>query len=51
MLGMNWLASHQANIDCHRKVVQCVDDTGGQVELLGGQRLVSLRMTDPMVNL
>ena len=35
VLGMDWLAAHQANIDCHRKVVQCVDDIGGQVELLG----------------
>ena len=44
VLGIDWLATHQANIDCHRKVVQCVDDTGGQVELLGVQRPVSLRM-------
>ena len=44
VLGMDWLAAHQANIDCHRKVVQCVDDTGGQVELLGVQRQISLRM-------
>ena len=29
VLGMDWLATHQANIDCQRKSVQCVDDTGG----------------------
>lgn len=35
VLGMDWLVSHQANIDYHCKSVQCVDDIGGQVELLG----------------
>ena len=29
VLGMDWLAAHQANINCHYKVVQCVDDTDG----------------------
>ena len=28
VLGMDWLAAHQENIDCHHKVVQCVDDIG-----------------------
>ena len=44
VLGMDWLATHQENIDCHRKVVQCVNDIGGKVELLGVQRPVSFRM-------
>ena len=29
VLGMDWLATHQVNIDYHHKVVQCVDDTSG----------------------
>ena len=44
VLGMDWLTAHQVNINYHRKVVQCVDDIGGQVELLGVQRPISLRM-------
>ena len=44
VLGMDWLASHQENINFHHKVVQCVDDTGGQVELLGVLGPVSLRL-------
>ena len=41
---MDWLAAHQANSDCCCKTILCVDDIGGQVELLGVQRPVSLRM-------
>ena len=29
VLGMDWLVTHQVNIDCQRKLVQCVDDIGG----------------------
>ena len=44
VLGMDWLGTHQAYIDCQHKLVQCVDETSGQVELVGVQRLVSLHM-------
>ena len=44
VLGMDWLATHEVNIDWHHKVVQCVDDTGGQVELLGVLRPDSIQM-------
>ena len=44
VLGMDWLATHQANIDCWRKSVQCVDDAGGQVELVGVHKSVSLQL-------
>ena len=29
VFGMDWLATHQVNIDYHHKMVQCVDDIGG----------------------
>ena len=44
MLSMYWLATHQVNIDCWHKLLLCVDDTGGKVEFLRVQRLVSLQM-------
>ena len=44
VLGMDLLASNQVNINCCHKMVQCFDNTGGQVEHLGVLRLVSPRM-------
>ena len=44
ILGMDWLATHQENKGCQHKLVQCVDDIGGQVELDGVQRPFSLCM-------
>ena len=29
LLGMDWLTTHQENINCHHKMVKCVDDTSG----------------------
>ena len=35
MCGMDWLDTHQENIDFQCKLGQCVDDKGGPVELVG----------------
>jgi hypothetical protein len=42
IIGMDWLASHRALVDCFAKRVLCVDDEGRPVEIQGIQRKVSL---------
>lgn len=44
VLGMDWLGSHRAQIDCRGKRVQCVDDGGKSMEIVGIQRPISLCM-------
>lgn len=48
VLVMDFFGSHQAQIDCRGKKVQCVDDSGKSVEIVGIQRPISLRMTSAM---
>lgn len=48
VLGMGWLEAHRAFIDCCHKLVQCVDDSGSEVEVIGVQRPISLRMISAM---
>jgi predicted aspartyl protease len=42
IIGMDWLESHRAMVDCFAKRVLCVDDEGRSVEIHGVQRKVSL---------
>lgn len=28
ILGMNWLWKNRAKVDCHAKIVECLDDLG-----------------------
>ena len=35
IIGMDWLAAHQALVDCFAKRVLCVDDEGRPVEIQG----------------
>jgi hypothetical protein len=42
IIGMDWLATHQALVDCFAKRVLCVDDEGRPVEIQGVQRKVLL---------
>jgi hypothetical protein len=42
IIGMDWLATHRALVDCFAKRVLCVDDEGRPVEIQGVQRKVSL---------
>lgn len=37
VLGMDWLESHQARSDCWGERVQCLDDSGKSVEVVGIQ--------------
>ena len=43
LIGMDWLESHHAILDCRDKVISCLTDDGQQVEVKGVPRLVSLR--------
>lgn len=43
-LGMDWLCTHNAKVDCRQKRVECVDDDGISREIFGVKRPVSLRM-------
>jgi hypothetical protein len=42
IIGMDWLATHQAMVDCFAKRVLCVDDEGMPVEIQDVRRKVSL---------
>jgi hypothetical protein len=42
IIGMDWLESHRAMVDCFAKRVICVDDEGRPVEIHGVRRNVSL---------
>jgi hypothetical protein len=48
IIGMDWLATHRAMVDCFAKRVLCVDDEGRPVEIQGVQRKVSLRFISTM---
>lgn len=48
VLGMDWLSSHSAHVDCRKKTVECLDDLGRKVEIVGVQRPISLRMISTM---
>jgi hypothetical protein len=48
IIGMDWLESHRALVDCFAKRVLCIDDEGRLVEIQGVQRKVSLRFISTM---
>jgi hypothetical protein len=48
IIGMDWLTTHQALVDCFAKKVLCVDDEGRPIEIQGVQRKVSLRFISTM---
>ena len=48
IIGMDWLAAHQALVDCFAKRVLCVDDEGRPVEIQGVRRKVLLHFISTM---
>ena len=48
IIGMDWLESHQALVDCFSKRLLCVDDEGRPVEIQGVRRKVSLHFISTM---
>ena len=43
LIGMDWLESHRAILDCHGKTITCLNDEGQQVVVKGILRPISLR--------
>lgn len=48
VLGMDWLGSHRASIDCRKKIIMCQDDQGNDVQIVGIPRPISLWMISAM---
>ena len=48
VLGIDWLSSHRASIDCRKKTIMCHDDQGKDVEIVRIQRPIYLRMISAM---
>lgn len=48
ILGMDWLSAHQAIIDFRHKSIHCQDDSRGEVEIVGIQKPISLRIISTM---
>jgi hypothetical protein len=48
VLGMDWLSTHEAKIDCRKKLIHCLDDLGKPNTILGIQRPISLQMISAM---
>jgi hypothetical protein len=42
-LGMDWLASHKAKLDCYNKTLECEDEEEEKRTLQGIQKPVSVR--------
>jgi hypothetical protein len=42
-IGMDWLASHKARLDCYHKTLECVSKEGKRMTLQGIQKPVSVR--------
>jgi hypothetical protein len=43
LIGMDWLASHKAKLDCYNKTLECEDEEGKKRTLQGIQNHVSVR--------
>jgi hypothetical protein len=43
LIGMDWLATHKAKLDCYHKTLECVSKEGKRITLQGIQKPVSVR--------
>jgi hypothetical protein len=43
LIGMDWLATHKARLDCYHKTLECVSKEGKRITLQGIRKLVSVR--------
>jgi hypothetical protein len=43
LIGMDWMASHKARLDCYHKTLECVRKEGKRITLQGIQKPVSVR--------
>jgi hypothetical protein len=43
LIGMDWLATYKARLDCYHKTLECVGEEGRRITLRGIQKLASVR--------
>jgi hypothetical protein len=43
LIGMDWLATYKARLDCYHKTLECVGEEGRRITLRGIQKPVSVR--------
>jgi hypothetical protein len=43
LIGINWLATHKAKLDCYHKTLECVSKHGKRITFQGIQKPVSVR--------
>jgi hypothetical protein len=43
LIGMDWLATYKARLDCYHKTLECVSEEGRRITLQGIQKPVSVR--------
>jgi hypothetical protein len=43
LIGMDWLATHKAKLDCYNKTLECVSKEGKRITLQGIRKPVSMR--------
>jgi hypothetical protein len=43
LIGMDWMATHKAKLDCYHKTLECVSKEGKRITLQGIRKLVSVR--------
>ena len=48
VIGMDWLESHRAWVDCSGKTIPCMNDEGETIQIQGIKRKVSLRFISAM---
>ncbi|XP_057866244.2 uncharacterized protein LOC131073765 [Cryptomeria japonica] len=48
ILGINWITEHKAIVNYEDKVINCIDDCGNSVEILGSQKPLELRHISAM---
>jgi hypothetical protein len=45
LIGMDWLATHKARLDCYHKTLECVSEEGRRITLQGIQKPVSVLLS------
>jgi hypothetical protein len=43
LIGMDWLATYKARLDCYHKTLECVSEEGRRITLQGIQKPISVR--------
>ena len=46
LFGMDWMCLHRTKVDCLEKAIECLDDKGEKIILLGNKKPKSVRMVN-----